>query len=108
MITCTKFRLVQKGSLIAFGSIYIDKWGVEIHNCSLNQHGSSKWVNLPSQVYEKDGEKKYSPYITFKDDAVYKKFKEACLEAMIKKLNEQSYPPESEPSQEILDDDILF
>lgn len=108
MITCTKFRPVQKGCLIGFGSIEIEKWGVEIHNVSLNEKNGGWWASMPSQVYEKDGEKKYSPYVTFKSKETYKKFQDACVEAMKLKMNETSEPSFSEPGQSNLDEEIPF
>lgn len=89
MIICTRFKSLKKGCLLGFGSLYIEKWGIEIHNCSLNEKGANRWVSLPSQVYEKDGEKKYSPYITFQNKDHYKKFQELILEAFNKKLLEE-------------------
>lgn len=89
MIKCTKFKELKKGCLLGFGSIEVEKWGIEIHSCSLNEKNGNVWVGLPSQVYEKDGEKKYAPYITFKNKEHYKKFQEMCIEAMNKKRKEQ-------------------
>ena len=84
MITCTKFHKVEKGCLRGFASLYVNKWDIEIHSCSLNEKDGSYWVSIPSQMYEKDGVKKYSPYITFKDGTKYKAFMEVALAAILK------------------------
>lgn len=69
MVTCIKYKSFVKGSLLGFVSFYVDKWGVEINGCTLNQKDGKRWINFPSKEFEVEGEKKYQPLIKFKDKA---------------------------------------
>lgn len=96
MIECTKFTPVNKGNLIGFASLYIDKWGVEIFSISLNQKDGRKWITFPSKSYEKDGEKKFLPYFRIKDKGHYEQFCKNAIEAIEKKANEINTVPSQE------------
>ena len=84
MITCTRFHKLEKGALLGFATLFFEDWGIEIHSCSLNSKEGAMWVSIPSQAYEKDGVKKYSPYVTFKDKDQYSKFQKDALAAVQK------------------------
>lgn len=82
MIECLNYTPCVKGCLQGFASFYVDKWGVEIHGCTLNMKNGSRWVNFPSKEYEKDGQKKYQPLVRFKDKNLQNKFGELAKDAI--------------------------
>ena len=84
MITCTRFHKVEKGHLRGFATLHIKEWGIEIHSCTLSEKDGAMWVSIPSQAYEKDGVKKYAPYVTFEDKDKYAAFMKLALEAVKK------------------------
>jgi len=85
MIECTKYTPINKGTCLGSLSVYVDKWGLDIYGITLHQKNGKRWINFPSRMYEKDGEKKYVPYFRFKDAQVYEKFCEEVKKAVDKK-----------------------
>ena len=99
-IECIRFKSFQKGFLQGFADIYVPKWNVEIHGCSLcrktscqkDNYGEEKtpsdghyWVNLPSKEYENDqGEKKFAPILFFREKSQREAFCQQALEAIKK------------------------
>jgi len=67
-IQCLSFKKFEKGLLLGFASLYIEKWDVEIHGCSLFSKNGGRWINMPSKEYKNDlDETKWSPLIKFRD-----------------------------------------
>lgn len=68
-IQCTKFRPHQKGFLMGFATIFVEKWGIEIDGFTMWQKEGKRWINLPSTEYvDKDtGEKKYKSVFYFRN-----------------------------------------
>jgi hypothetical protein len=81
-IECTSYKEMNKGVMIAFVTVFVPKWGVEIFNVQLCEKGNQKWINFPSRQIEQNGEKKYLPHLRFKSrehtDAFAKKVWEAA------------------------------
>ncbi len=103
MIECTNFKTHQKGSLQGFADLFVDSWGVEIKGCSLFMKGGRRWVTFPSREYDnKEGEKKYMPYIRFRNKEHMDAFATQAKEAIDKwcMLNPENKPevPESSVS----------
>lgn len=89
-IVCTAYKAINKGSLLGVFNIFIPKWGVEIRNMTLCQKNGSRWVNFPSMEYEnKQGEKKYAPYLSFKEPTHSTMFQEKVKRAIEKHASEQ-------------------
>lgn len=55
---------------------------IMINDCRLFEKNDSKWVALPQRQYEKDGEKRYAPYISCTLLSDLKGFQAAVLEAV--------------------------
>ncbi len=94
-ITCIKFNPVNKGALVGYATIFVEKWGLEIPSCGLFSKDGKEWMTLPQRAYEKDGKTAYSSYLRFKDDNIYKKFMEIALKA-IKEKSKESVSKEPE------------
>lgn len=82
MIECRKFKSFEKGCLQGFATLFIEKWGVEIHGCTLNMKNGRRWVSLPSKEYEDGGVKKYIPVMHFKDKGLSERFSELAKKAI--------------------------
>jgi len=96
MIECTKFKSFQKGHLQGFADFSVPKWGVEICGCSLYMKDGKRWVNLPANEYTNaDGEKKYAPFLRFKEKEHWTAFCEAAKGAIDKWCAEN--PQQEEP-----------
>ena len=74
MLECISYTQLNKGHCLGIATIGVDKWGVDISGITLYQKDGSRWVNLPSKPYEKDGVTKYANYIRFKNVEHYKQF----------------------------------
>jgi len=96
MIECTKFKSFQKGHLQGFADFYIDKWGVEITGCSLYMKDGRRWLNLPSNEYTNaEGEKKYAPFLRFREKKHWETFMEQAKSALDKWCAENNQPEET-------------
>jgi len=95
MIECTRFKSFEKGYLQGFADFYIDKWGVEIQGCALYMKEGRRWLNLPGNEYmNKEGEKKYAPFLRFREKEHWNAFMESAKAAIDKWCAEN---PQSEP-----------
>ena len=83
-IECIKYIPINKGCCLGIASIYVDTWDMEINSITLNSKDGSRWINVPSKKYEKDGVTKYSNYIHFRSPDTYKRFCEGTKEAIDK------------------------
>jgi hypothetical protein len=76
------YRPMAKGTLTAFLTLEVPKWGVEIRDCAYHVKGDQRWVSLPSKQFELNGEKKYAPYIKFATEELRDAFTRKALEAI--------------------------
>ncbi len=79
MIEILNYRPVNKGALVGYVNINIVKWGLTINKISIFFKDSKRWINLPQENYESNGEKKYFPLVRFNDSQVSSKFQQAVL-----------------------------
>ena len=79
---------MNKGTLLGFADIEVDKWGVSIYGVSLHEKNGAKWIGIPSREVMNDGEKKYYPFFKFKEKNHFEIFTKAVFEAVNKKINE--------------------
>jgi len=83
MIECTRFKSCRRDSFVGFADFFIDKWGVELQGCSLYMKNGQKWLNLPAKEYQNEqGERKFAPYVRFREKDHYKRFCEAAIRAI--------------------------
>lgn len=102
MIICRKYNSVNKGFLLGFADMYIEKWKIEIRGCALYQKDGRRWINLPSKEYVDElGAKKYAPIVRFEEDDHYKLFQEQAKRAIDQWVleNAQEPPPVEEPTE---------
>lgn len=91
MIECTKFTPLEKGCLRGFADLYIPKWGVDIKGCSFYSKGQASWLNFPSKEFEKDGEKKYSAHLYFRERSHKEEFDKQAKLAISRYIEENNY-----------------
>lgn len=91
MITITKFRSYEKGSLIGFFDMEWD--GFFIKKCKLFNNGKGRWFSFPSEAFEVAGEKKYSPYCGHVEASMRTAFQEQVMIAIDKFIAEQANQP---------------
>lgn len=89
-IECTNYRYVGKGAVVGFINIFVPKWGLEINDITLFMKDGRKWISFPCRMYEKDGEKKYFPYIRFKNKDHSVAFQNKVLDALDKFCSQNS------------------
>jgi len=81
-IECIKFIPYAKGFLQGFADFYISDFGIEIQDCSVYYKDGKRWVNLPARQYEKEGEKRFAPYVRFRKKEDWDSFIEASKAAI--------------------------
>lgn len=96
-IECLKYIPLNKNNCLGIASIFVPKWGIEIHGISLHEKDGRRWINFPSRAYEKDGVKKYQPYFRFPNNDHYNLFCKTVKEAIERHLIKDQGP---EPEQD--------
>lgn len=97
------YKPVKKGTLEAIITISVPKWGdFIIRDLCYFSKGVQQWVSFPSKMYETNGEKKYWPYLAFKDQINERAFKDKVTQAVkdhIARYGEDLYPPSAPTPQ---------
>ena len=102
-IECIRYTPINKNTCLGIAGIFVPKWGLEIYGLTLHQKDGKKWINFPSSMYEKDGEKKYAPYFRLRDADSYNRFCTAVKEAI-----EKFVASENKQVEELDDGEIPF
>jgi len=82
MIECVRYTPINKSTCLGLATVFVPKWGVEITGISLHEKNGKRWVNLPSKLVEEGEEKKYYPYVRFRDRELKDKFCELVKQAI--------------------------
>ena len=80
----TRYKALGPDSkVVAFFSVKIPEFmGMTINNCRLvKTNAGGKFIGLPQQQYEENGETKYAPYIWF-DKEILERFQKAVMKAV--------------------------
>ena len=89
-IEIKNFKRIDKGALQGSFSIYIPEWELTINDVTYFVKEGRRWISFPSREYEKDGEKKYWPFIKFPKERM-EAFTTAVI-AQIDKLDDSATP----------------
>lgn len=83
-IVCSALRRIDKGNLIAIGTIQIPAWHLEIAECKWCRSKEGKeFIALPSSKFtNRAGETAYKTLVSFTDRAASDRFQAAALAAM--------------------------
>ncbi len=82
MIEIFNIRTIHKGDLVASCSVEIKPWRLKIHKITVLQKGMNRWVSLPRERYESNGETKYADLMEFTDAGASSRFRDQILEAI--------------------------
>ena len=94
-IECTDYKPLNKGAVAGFATIFVPKWGVYIYNITVFSKDGKKWVSFPSREgVGPSNEKKYFPYLRFKESSHFDAFSEKVKSAINKFL--ESKPKEKD------------
>lgn len=101
MIECIRFNAVPaKNTLLGYASIKVMKWGLIIDNVSLHLKNGHHWASLPARSYEKDGEKKWSPYLRMENAEHQKELIKQITDAIVAKMKESPAAPPTPPVED--------
>lgn len=82
MIEIFNINPIYKGDLLASCSVEIKPWKLKIHGIVVFQKGSQRWISLPREKYEVNGETKYKDLMEFTDQGAAKRFRDQIMEAV--------------------------
>jgi len=82
VIEILNYREVLKGSLLAMINIKVMKWGLILNKVGVFHKGNQKWISLPQEKFESNGETKYFPLVKFEEKAIEEQFKSSILNAL--------------------------
>ena len=76
MVNCSNFKSFKSGFLLGFADIdFKSEFGtVTIKGCMFFQKDDKRWIKIPGNDYEKNGEKKYSSFLSFENSEMREKF----------------------------------
>lgn len=85
MLEIIDYKPINKGALASQFTVKIKSMGdMLLRKCKLFEKDGSRWVSLPAEPYEKDGQKKYYSLVSFADVKDYDKFCAKILETLDK------------------------
>jgi len=82
MIEVLNFKKHEKNTLKGFFDVRISSFGLEIRGCCLHEKNGSRWVQLPSRPYEKDGKQTWSYILEFYEKERKEWFSREVLKAL--------------------------
>lgn len=82
-IKCLRYAPINKGFLEASVSIFVPKWGMEIHDIKIFNKDGRRWLGLPSKVVDNGEKKSFYPYVKFPSKDLMTFFTEQVLESII-------------------------
>ncbi len=59
----TNVKQINKGAVVCSFNMVLPNFGITIRDCTLLRGSKGMWVNMPSRMYEKNGEKQYFSYV---------------------------------------------
>lgn len=87
MIKILRFTPVNKGSLVGYFDIEIEKWGgFQIFGCAYMVKDKQRWINFPQKEGKPadDGKKTFFSHCRFADRKMMDSFQEKVIEALAK------------------------
>ena len=82
MIEVLAYKALDKGGLQGIVNLKITKLCLIFNKCKIFKKENRRFIGLPSEMYEKDGVKKYSPLVLFDDKEMSERFNRQALEAI--------------------------
>lgn len=82
MINVFNVNPINKGDILASCSVEITPWKIKIHKIVVFQKGSNRWISLPREKYESNGETKYTDLLEFTDNGARQRFRDQIMFAI--------------------------
>lgn len=100
---CIKYKSINRGALLGYATIYVEKWGIEIQGFAYMQNleTNARWLGFPGKKFVgASGENKFQPFFRFREKAHYDAF---CVEVTkcIKEYLENEFVQETQSSEEL-------
>lgn len=89
MIEILNVREVNKGSFKFAINIKLNPPGIILNKLGVFEKDGKRWVNLPQEVYEENGEKKYYALIKFDEREKMDVFQRSVLSALDEKTTKK-------------------
>lgn len=96
---CIRFVPHQSGYLLGFADFYLPDLGYELKGCTLFQKEGQRWINFPGKEYIKDGVKKTTPFIWYRDREKREEFMNKAKAAIDKFCQENQEEPQIDPNR---------
>jgi hypothetical protein len=106
MMEIRNFKKRDHKTIKASFNVFIPEWNLYLNKFLLVEAGNGKFISMPSESYEKDGEKKYFPYFCFGKES-NEAFKNKIME-LIKPLLKEEEKESYTQSNCTYDDDLPF
>lgn len=82
-IVCLKYRPVNKGNVLGYFDILLQKQHLEIYDCVLLQKDGKRWVSMPTKKFKNEkGEDKYSTIVRIHEKELQQTFIDAVKDAV--------------------------
>jgi hypothetical protein len=104
MIEIFNINPIHKGDLLASCSVEIKPWKLKIHKITVFQKGVNRWISLPREKYESNGETKYNDVLEFTDSGASARFRAQIMDAVDKYIADHG---DLTPEDVIKDDEPL-
>lgn len=82
MLKIIDYKEINKGALVAQFTVQIDFKNMLLRKCKLFKKENDRWISLPAEPYEKDGQKKFYNLVAFERPEDYKDFCALILEKL--------------------------
>lgn len=105
MIDVFNIYEINKGDMLASCSVHIRPWKMKIHKIVIWQKGENRWISLPKEKYEKNGETKYTDLLEFDDSGASKRFRDQIMQAVDEYIERKG---DLSPEDVIKDEELPF
>ena len=68
-IEVERFKPYEKNTLRGFVDLKMTNIGLTLFECSFHEKNGKNWIGYPARQYDTDDGKKWSPVISFEDEA---------------------------------------
>ena len=107
-VECINFKQSPSGALLGFADLFSDKWGLEIRSCPVFQKEGRKWIKLPCNEYQEDGEKKYFNFLRFREKSHLTEFIRQAVKAIESWCYENKITIDTEEDQDKTEESLPF
>jgi len=78
-ITVSNWKSIHKNSLLGTFDLEFTGMGLRIKGAMLLETNGRRWINFPSKEYQKNGERKFMPFLEWRDRETSERFSAAVV-----------------------------